>query len=187
VPNAFSPQNHFQLKPFVYRNEWKKHAESLQETLDKTERKARRKEKQLRSALAAAEAEREYLRSLYNGSILTLTHGAARARDGAAVHDMELQAVEARCTGMEDEIRRLRVENEALRSHMAAVNLKMSSSQRSTAELVAAAQHDARAAGLQLTPEEDIFAPFSCSTSPIPKQMSWQPRQQVNATSVGFE
>jgi hypothetical protein len=97
---------------------------------------------------------------------------------------MELQAVEARCVGMEDEIRRLRVDNEALRAHMAAVNLKISPSQRAMADLVVATQQDARMTGLQLTAEEDIFAPFSCSTSPIPKQTSWQIGHQVHSKCV---
>ena len=163
----------------ICRDEWRKHAESLTETLAKVERKAKRKEKQLRSALASAEAEREYLRSLYSGSLITMTQGAARARDGAAVLDMELQAVEARCVGMEDEIRRLRSENEALRSHIAAIGMRASLMHRSEAAMLMATQQDAREVGLQLTGEEDVFAPFSCSTSPIPKQMTWPLQHEV--------
>ncbi len=178
------------LRCALRRDEWRKQAEIFQAGLEKTQKKAKRKERQLRAILAAAEAEREYLRSLYNGSLVTISNSAMRVRDGAAVRDYEVLAAEARCVGMEDEIRRLRAENEALRAHVSAMSLAPHGGfqlrpgppgydDREPPLLTGRGEPPPRRADagrgspmLQLTGEEEA-APFSCSTSPIPKEPGW--------------
>ena len=153
------------------------------------QKRARRKERHLRAILTAAEAEREYLRSLYNGSLISMSHTAQRAREGVAARDHDALAAEARCVGMEDEIRRLRAENEALRAHVSAIAAASLTPRgfqlhpgptgyrdaaaglvvpRGGGDAGRLAYGDSGSAGAQLTGEEEA-GPFSCSTSPIPR------------------
>jgi hypothetical protein len=185
------------LIDFFLRDEWKKQTQRLQSNLEKVQKKARRKERQLHHILAAAEAEREYLRSLYNGSLIAISNSAMRPRDGAGGREYDTMAAEARCVGMEEEIRRLRAENEALRMHVAAVSpasltphgFQIHSGPPGYAgggELVLVPQDGGArrrdggdaARALQLTGDGD-GAPFSCSTSPIPREPGWSRSEPV--------
>ena len=164
------------------------------------QKKSRRKERQLRAILAAAEAEREYLRSLYSGSLIAISNSANHARDGVIGREYDAIAAEVRCVGMEDEIRRLRSENEALRLHISAMNaaaltphgfqIRPGPTGYGKSNEMALIPHEAVAGrpngddhsvALQLTGEEEA-APFSCSTSPIPKDPGLARGDQVRHT-----